>query len=260
MKILLTNDDGYGAKGLKALIKELSKSHNLVVIAPDREQSGVSHSLTFFDPLRFKKIRGKGKCKIYSTNGTPTDCVILGVKHITEKAKPDLIISGINHGSNLGDDISYSGTAAAAKEGTLQGIPSIAISLCSFDKEADFTFAAKFASLMADRLVNYRMPERMFFNINVPDVREGEIKGISITVQGRSTYKSWIEKNLDPRKRPMYWIGADLPSGNMDENTDFKAISENKVSITPVRLDLTDRNFIKAHGEFCENLFRLEKL
>lgn len=260
MKILLTNDDGYGAKGLKALIKELSKSHKLVVIAPDREQSGVSHSLTFFDPIRFKKVRSGSKCKVYSTNGTPTDCVLLGVKHIMKKEKPDLIISGINHGSNLGDDISYSGTAAGAKEGTLQGIPSLAISLCSFDKDADFSFAAKFASFMAEKFIDYTIPERMFFNINVPDVPKEEIKGISITVQGRSTYKSWIEKNLDPRKRPMYWIGAELPSGNMDENTDFKAISENKISITPVKLDLTDHNFITNQGEFCENLFRLEKL
>ncbi|HPZ10621.1 MAG TPA: 5'/3'-nucleotidase SurE, partial [Candidatus Eremiobacteraeota bacterium] len=219
MKIFLTNDDGIEAKGLQSLIKELKKNHELLVVAPDRERSAVSHSLTLFDPLRLKKIRNSSRCNIYTTNGTPADCILLGIKHIIKDQKPDLIIAGINHGANIGDDISYSGTVAAAKEGTLQGIPSWAVSLCSYEKKVTFSVAAKLTERLLEKLSDYKLPERTLLNINIPYVSEEEIKGIVITVQGKSNYKNWIEKSLDPRKRDMYWIASDIPDGFSDKNS-----------------------------------------
>jgi len=245
MRVFITNDDGIEAEGINALIEEMKKIAEICVIAPDRQRSAISHCITFFEPLRLKKISSNEKHEIYSSSGTPADCVFLGIKHVLKDRKPDLIISGINHGANLGDDINYSGTAAAAREGTFMGIPSFAISLCRIEPEGDFRFAAKFAGKLAKKIMKYKLPSGMFLNVNIPDGQEKEITGVSLTVQGRSKYKSWIEEIQDPRKRTMYWINSEFPSGDTDVNSDFKAMREKKVSITPVRLDLTDYSFIK---------------
>ena len=244
MRIFITNDDGLEAKGIKTLIKEVSKIAEICVIAPDRERSAISQSLTFFEPLRLNKVEEKEGYEIYKSTGTPTDCVFLGIKHVLKDKKPDLVISGINHGANIGDDINYSGTVAAAKEAAIHGIPSFAISLNKIGPGGDFSFAGKFAAKLAQKLDKYKLPKRMFLNVNVPYIPEEEIGGTALTVQGKSLYKSWIEEHMDPRKRPMYWINSEPPSGSTDRNTDFLALKEKKVSITPIRLDLTDHDFL----------------
>lgn len=254
MRILLTNDDGIEAGGIKALIKELIKTGELTVIAPDKQRSAVSHSITFFEPLRLDRVNSKSKCEMYIANGTPADCIFLGIKYIMKDRLPDLVISGINHGANIGDDINYSGTVAGAREGVIHGIPSIAVSLCRFGPDGNFTFAAKFIKKLIKTLDIKKLTQRTLLNINIPDLSEKEIKGISLTCQSISTYKTWIEETVDPRGRKMFWINSEPPSGNTDRDTDYRAISEKKISITPIRLDLTDHKFLKENGKLWKNI------
>ncbi|MFH2012469.1 MAG: 5'/3'-nucleotidase SurE [Pseudomonadota bacterium] len=238
MKIMVTNDDGIQSQGLSTLVDALRSIAEVWVVAPDREMSAVSHSLTLHKPLRVKEIAPQ----YYSLNGTPTDCVNLGVNSIL-KVKPDLIISGINNGANLGDDIVYSGTVAAAREGTMLGIPSFAISLV--EKE-DFKFqtAAIFAVRVAKNLLKNGLPKGTFLNINVPNVAINEPFQYRITRQGKRTHGGSIVEKVDPRGKKYYWFG----NNNMDfediKGSDFDAIAQNCISITPLILDLTNYSFL----------------
>lgn len=243
MRILLTNDDGVYAEGLQALIPELKGIANLTVIAPDRERSAVGHSLTFFHPLRVQKIKKERHCVIYSSDGTPSDCVLLGLYDLMSQ-KPDLVVSGINRGRNMGQDITYSGTVSAAMEGTIHGIPSVAISLAAF-KDLDFKYAIKFTKKLAKIIAKNGLPPHHLLNVNVPNVPASEIKGVEITKQGRSIYKQKLIKRTDPRGVEYYWITGQTPSGKLDPKTDFRAIYENKVSITPISLCMTNSDFIR---------------
>jgi 5'-nucleotidase len=232
--VLLTNDDGVNAKGLLALKKELSRIGQVWAVAPDREQSATSHSLTLQHPLRINKIGER----FYSVDGTPTDAVMLAV-HAILKRKPDILISGINHGPNMGDDVSYSGTVAAAMEGTILNIPSIAVSNVNWDAK-HFESAARFVRKLAKFVLENGLPQYTFLNVNVPDRRQAA-KGYKITRLGKRVYSDVVIEKIDPRGRNYYWIGEQTPIWEKKaDDTDFAAIKKGYISITPLHLDATD--------------------
>lgn len=242
-KILITNDDGVFAEGIRTLINAFKDDYDVTVIAPDRERSAIGHSLTFFYPLRLQKLESSEYLKIYSSDGTPSDCVLLGIFDIMQE-RPDLIISGINHGANMGQDITYSGTVSAAMEGTIHKVPSIAVSLAAFS-DLNFAYAAGFAKKLADCAIDKQLPPRTFLNVNVPNVPENEIKGYEITKQGVSIYDQKLIRRMDPRGTEYYWISGEVPSGQTDPGTDFESVYKNKkVSITPIQLDMTNFEFM----------------
>jgi 5'-nucleotidase len=229
--ILVTNDDGIHSPGLKALAEALKDSGEVYVIAPDRERSAAGHSLTLHKPLRATEVASSW----YAVNGTPTDCVALGVMGML-KEKPSLIVSGINLGANLGDDITYSGTVSAAVEGTLLGIRSIAISAVEPMRQ-DLNGAGMFAVRLAILVLERGLPQDTLLNVNVP---AGDITGVAITRQGKRSYNELIVEKIDPRGKTYYWIGGGEPTWELLGGTDYEAITEGKISITPLHLDLTN--------------------
>jgi len=233
--IQVTNDDGIHSKGIIVLAKTLQEIGDVFVVAPDREKSAIAHSLTLHRPLRVEKIRKN----FYAVDGTPADCVHLGVNTILPK-RPQLIVSGINKGGNLGDDITYSGTVSAAFEGTLLGIPSFAISLVS-RSHFKFDVAARFALRVARYIIRSGLPKDTFLNINVPNLNEKEIKSYKITQQGRWVRNgSGVIEKMDPRGRKYYWIGGGQLIFDKRRDTDMEAVSKSYISITPLNLDLTN--------------------
>jgi 5'-nucleotidase len=230
--ILITNDDGIHSPGIKALQEVLERVGRTIIIAPDRDNSAVSHSLTMHRPLKVHKLEDD----IYTVDGTPTDCVAVGLKKIL-KRPPDLIVSGINNGANLGDDISYSGTVSAAIEGTMYGIPSIAIS-AGGEIPLDFRAASKVAECMARKALENSLPINTLLNINVPSGKN--FHAIRVTRQGRRLWEDSIQETLDPRGNTHYWIGGGTPLGDSGEDTDVHVFSSGNVSITPIQLDLTN--------------------
>lgn len=233
MLILLTNDDGIHSAGLQALADYLQSFGRVAVVAPDRERSAIGHALTLHAPLRADEI-GKDR---WAISGTPTDAVNLGIQALL-KEKPDLVISGINKGGNMGDDLTYSGTVAAAMEATLMGVPAMAISLASqsFGYD-DFACAARIAGQLATTLFKHSLPADTFINVNVPNVQP---LGIQVTRQGKRIYEEAVVKNCDPRGRFYYWIGAGKLDFQNLQGTDFHAVHNGYVSVTPLHLDLTN--------------------
>jgi len=235
LKILATNDDGIHSEGIIVLAKALREVGDVLVVAPDRERNAVAHSLTLHRPLRVEKI----KRNFWTVDGTPADCVYLGVNAILPNP-PQLIISGINKGGNMGDDVTYSGTVSAAFEGTLLGIPSFAISL---DARSHFKFytAAHFAVRVARHIVRKGLPKDTFLNINVPNLDEKKIKSYKITQLGRWTQNSEaVVEKVDPRGKKYYWIAGGRQVFMKKGDTDIEAVSNSYISITPLHLDLTD--------------------
>jgi len=236
--ILLTNDDGVGAKGLLALKKELSKMGEVWVIAPSGEQSGVSHSLTLQRPLELKKLGEK----VFSVDGTPTDAVMIGVYGIL-KRKPDLVVSGINHGPNLGEDVTYSGTVAGAMEGTVLGIASVAASLVDF-KSGSFEIGAKFVKKVALFAVQNGLPKDTLLNVNIVTPK-GKIKGYVITRLDKTKVKKVKLKKVNNRGKSFVWIGEQDIAFSKKRGTDCYAIKQGLVSITPLRIDFTNYEVIE---------------
>ena len=233
MLILLTNDDGIHSAGLQALADEMQTLGRVVVVAPDRERSAVGHALTLHAPLRAEEILTDR----WAVSGTPTDAVSLGI-HGLLKEKPALVVSGINKGANMGDDLTYSGTVAAAMEATLMGVPAVAISLASKEFSYDnFRSAAAVARQMAETVLEHGLPADTFINVNVPDSAP---LGIRLTRQGKRVYGDAVVQNRDPRGRTYYWIGAGELSFQDLEGTDFHAVQNGYVSVTPLHLDLTN--------------------
>lgn len=233
MKILISNDDGVHAPGLAMLANSLSKVADITVVAPDRNRSGVSNSLTLANPLRVvTAING-----FYSVNGTPTDCVHLAVTGLL-KEMPDMVVSGINEGSNLSDDVLYSGTVAAATEGRFLGLPSIAISLAGPRCE-HYDTAAQVAKLLVLRLREQPLTSDTILNVNVPDLPFSDIKGIQVTRLGTRHKAEPTIKDTDPRGRKIYWVGQPGPEQDAGPGTDFYAVNAGYISITPLHLDLT---------------------
>lgn len=235
MNIMVTNDDGIHAAGIRALAEAMGELGTVTVVAPDRERSAVGHSLTLHSPLRVFELR-KGW---YAVDGTPTDCVNMGI-HNMLPVVPDLVVSGINHGANLGDDITYSGTVAAAMEANLMGIPAIAFSLATFNPSNNFNAAAKIAVNIARQLIANTLPSDTFLNVNIPDFSFDKILHPVITRQGKRSFIGKIVDKTDPRGRKYFWVGSEEPENHDEPGTDFHAINRRHVSITPLHLDLTN--------------------
>lgn len=232
--ILITNDDGIYAEGIKILARRLRQIGRVIVVAPTQERSATSHSLTLHRPLRIFKISKD----VYAVDGTPTDCVNLGVNEILPR-RPDLIASGINRGGNLGDDVHYSGTVSAAVEGAIMGIPSLAFSTVARDN-FKYQAAGNFAVKLAKKVLREGIPKGIVMNVNVPNLPQKKIKGYVFTKQGKRDYGDIIEVKVDPRGRKYYWIGGDDVGFEDIPGSDCNAIHEGKVSITPIQVNLTD--------------------
>jgi 5'-nucleotidase len=235
MRILLSNDDGYFAPGLQALANALSPLGSIEVVAPERDRSGASNSLTLDRPLSLRRAANG----FHYVNGTPTDCVHLAVTGMLD-ALPDMVVSGINHGANMGDDTIYSGTVAAATEGFLLGVPAMAFSLVS-KTASDFSTAARIARELVERFQREPLAQPTLLNVNVPDLPYAEIKGIRITRLGRRHKAEPVIKALNPRNEPIYWIGPAGSAQDAGEGTDFHAVANGYVSVTPLQIDLTHR-------------------
>jgi 5'-nucleotidase len=232
--ILLTNDDGFRAEGIRALKEAVSHIGRVIVVAPERQQSAAGHALTLTSPLRMNWISED----TISVDGTPTDCVLLAMRGLLDE-KPDILMSGINHGPNLGDDVTYSGTVAAAFEGTLLGLPSIAMSVCSW-QDCCFDAAKAFASRIAMAVLERGLPSGTLLNVNVPSSSPDQIKGVKVTKMGKRIYQDAVIKKTDPRGKDYYWIGGNPPIWYPGEETDFDAVEAGMISVTPLQLDLTD--------------------
>ena len=242
-RILLTNDDGIHSEGLQILEGTLREVGDVFVVAPAAEISGASHSLTLSRPLRIRQIDHRH----WSVDGTPTDCVTLALHQILhEDELPDVCVSGINHGGNLGDDATYSGTVAGALEATILGVPGLAISLVARD-HFNFTEAARFALVAVRKILSEGLPEGTLLNMNVP---QGEIKGVKVTRQGMKNARPVITEHIDPRGKPYFWIGEQYFRSNAEDGTDYRAIEDGYVSITPLKSDMTDHGALTQIGSW----------
>ncbi len=238
-RILISNDDGIASEGIAALADALAAVGEVTVVAPEREQSAASHSLTLHKPLR---IYEQGTRR-YAVSGTPTDCVCMGIHHLMQEP-PDIVVSGINRGANLGDDVTYSGTVSAAMEGTLLGFPSVAISQVCWNP-VGYAAAAQFAATLVEQLLartqkGELLPPDTLLNVNVPDLTPEQIKGVRWTVQGKRRFtKEQVVENTDPRGRKYYWVGGTDLEWEGNPNSDHAAVCDGYISVTPVHLDLT---------------------
>ncbi len=237
MKILLTNDDGIHAPGLFALHEALKSDHDLHVIAPELEMSAVGHAITLADPIRVKPVHKKGIFFGYAVNGTPADCVKIAVQEILDPP-PNIILSGINWGNNVGVNILYSGTVSAATEGAFLGIPSAAISL-GLQPEQDFSFAARFSRNIIRILTESGLKDGTALNVNIPPVSPEKISGVCLARQGTSRFKERFEKRRDPRGNVYYWLSGETFIENGNPDNDSAALKQNKITITPIHYDLT---------------------
>ncbi|MBS0369898.1 MAG: 5'/3'-nucleotidase SurE [Proteobacteria bacterium] len=240
MRILLSNDDGYFAPGLHALAAALSEVGKVTVVAPERDRSGASNSLTLDRPLSLRKAASG----FHYVNGTPTDCVHLAVTGMLDEL-PDMVVSGINHGANMGDDTIYSGTVAAATEGFLLGVPSIAISLVA-KGASDFSGAARVARELVERFQQEPIGIPALLNVNVPDLPYDQIKGIQVTRLGKRHKAEPTVKSVTPRNETVYWVGAVGAAQDAGDGTDFHAVANGYVSITPLQIDLTHQGQIST--------------
>jgi len=239
--ILLTNDDGIESEGIYSLYRVLEEESNfdIRVIAPDKESSASGHAITVFRPISVRKEYREGKLFGYAVDGTPADCVKIANSDILERT-PDLLISGINRGANVGENIIYSGTVSAATEGTTLGITSMAVSVDNL-VNPEFNYAASFAKKVALRILeNGGLPAKTLLNINIPDVPENEIKGVVITRQSNARVKDKFIKRVDPRGRDYYWMDGEFKGETVDMETDYCAIKSNYISITPIHYDMTE--------------------
>jgi len=235
-RILLTNDDGISAPGLKALAEELEKEFEVEVVAPDRERSASSHSITFHKPVWVYEIKPRWK----AVTGTSVDCVNLAVNKLLNP-KPDLVIAGINRGANLGCDIFYSGTVAGAREAGILGLPAFAISIeVGKNSEPDYSYPARFARRFAKFVLENKFPHRLIFNVNFPALASEEIKGFKFTSQGIRVYHPKIWEREDPRGNKYYWLNGEVKGGRDIKGSDILAVEQGYISITPLGLDFTD--------------------
>ena len=243
MKLLLTNDDGINAQGLKVLHNAFKNIAEVTVVAPDVERSAVGHAITLNEPLRVEKIYKDDRFFGYAVDGTPADCVKIAVKAIM-KEPPDIIFSGINLGPNLGINLIYSGTVSAAIEGAFYGITSVAISLTTVENP-DFSYCAKFAVKLLGKIIENGCPRGTLLNVNVPSVPEDQIKGVSITRQGKAQFREYFDKQTDDQNRTYYRLKGDLDDVDEAFDADITAIKNNYISITPIHYDLTNYSLIK---------------
>ncbi len=247
MRILVSNDDGIHAPGLAALAQAMEKFGEVFVVAPDRERSGAGHSLTLHRPLRIHARKDHW----FAIDGTPTDCVSLGILEVMADELPQLVVSGINRGPNLGDDVTYSGTVAAALEGALLNVPSISFSLVAKDENAsDFVPGAAFAQRVVQEVLQKGLPSDLILNVNIPDLEGKTVEEYEFTKLGKRRYAGAIAEKIDPRGRKYYWIGAEEIPFDDAPGTDCNAIRTGKASITPIRLNVTHEAFLSTIKEW----------
>jgi 5'-nucleotidase len=242
VNILVTNDDGILAPALQALKGELSPLGRVVIVAPDRDQSATSHSLTLHRPFRIQRH----DTDVYSVDGTPTDCVVCAWYGLLDM-KPDLVISGINHGPNMGEDVFYSGTVAAAIEGAMQGALAVSVSLVT-RQLTDFLEPAAFVGRLARQVMERGLPRRRLLNVNIPFRPWTDVRGVAITRLGSRVYRDTLVRKVDPRGRDYYWIGGEDPVWDPSPGSDFNAVHEGWISVTPLKLDLTDEPAVDTVG------------
>ncbi len=243
--ILVTNDDGITAPGIVALVEVMKGLGDVVVIAPDKAQSGMGHAITINGILRLHKTKTHGIAEEYSCTGTPVDCVKFAVNKIL-KRKPDLCVSGVNHGSNMSINVIYSGTMSAAVEGAIEGIPSIGFSLCDYAHDADFAPAKKIIKTIAESVLKNGLPKEVCLNVNIPKVKFAKIKGIKICRQARANWIEELDERLDPSGKPYYWLTGKFENYDKGKtDTDVWAIENNYVSVVPVQFDMTAHKAIK---------------
>jgi 5'-nucleotidase len=243
LKILITNDDGIHAKGIYNLKSSLEMIADVIVVAPDVERSAVGHAITLSDPLRVYSVEKDGTFFGYAVNGTPADCVKLGLTSLI-KEPVDLVVSGINLGPNTATNIIYSGTVSAAAEAVIMGVPGLAISLASFHIE-EYEYAAILARDLANLIFKNGLPVGTLLNVNVPAVKTEQIEGIVITRQGKGRFEEYYDKRVDPTNRTYYWLAGKSMNPDYEEDVDDVVLTQNKVSITPIRYDLTDRSMVE---------------
>lgn len=253
MKILVSNDDGIDSAGIYSLVEALKEVAEVTVVAPHKEQSAVGHAITMQTPLRVFEYQKNGRFFGYAVDGTPADCVKIGIRNLMT-SPPDLVVSGINHGSNTAINIIYSGTVSAAREAAIMEVPSIAISVASHQVK-DFSYASKVAKHLAKEVYSKRLPLGTMLNVNVPNLSEAEIKGIVLTKQGKSKWDDIYEKRVDPYGRNYYWLTGNLMDVDMNIDLDQAAIKNNYVSVSPIHFDLTDyETFNKMQNWKIEDL------
>jgi 5'-nucleotidase len=243
--ILVTNDDGIFAPGITALAKIASKFGDIVVVAPDKPQSGMGHAITINSTIRIQKSHYHKALMEYSCSGTPVDCVKMAVNHILKK-RPDLVISGINHGSNSSINVIYSGTMSAAIEGALEGTPSIGFSLCDYSIEADFTQAEKFIAKIIEQTLKNGMPKGVCLNVNIPKLKTEDIKGIKVVRQAKANWVERFDERKDPYGRDYYWLTGEFVNFEPESlDTDEWALSNGYISVVPTQADLTAHSVLK---------------
>lgn len=245
MRILITNDDGYLAGGLRILSAAAAGLGSISIVAPDREQSATSHSLTLHHPLRVRQT----DAGVHVVDGTPTDCVVLAVGELLAE-RPDFVLSGVNHGANLGDDVLYSGTVAAAMEATILGIPSVAVSYTGRDPESIGKWTETLSRLLHGLLTRDDFPKETLFNINLPAIPPAEVRGVKVTTLGRRAYVGSLTRAADPNGREYFWIGGGESTWWGGEESDFRAVHEGYVSVTPLHLDLTNYGLLEDVGRW----------
>lgn len=245
MRILVTNDDGYLALGIRTLARAAGRLGSVEVVAPDREQSATSHSLTLHFPLRVRKIEES----VRAVDGTPTDCVVLALGQLLAE-RPDIVLSGVNHGANLGDDVLYSGTVAAAMEATILGIPAIAVSYAGRDAEAIEEWTDVLIHLLERLLRREDFPAETLLNVNLPAVRPAEVAGVRVTTLGRRAYMDSLTRAHDPSGREYFWIGGGESRWWGGPDSDFRAVHSGYISITPLHLDLTNYRLLEEIGRW----------
>lgn len=243
--ILVTNDDGYHAKGIQALAEAVSEFGDLIIVAPQYPQSGMGHAITIADPIRMREVTTFGDHRAYACSGTPVDCVKLAIYGLL-KRKPDLIVSGINHGANFSINVLYSGTMSAAVEGALEGVPSIGFSLLDYDKDADFEAAAKVAADVTRKALSKGIPKGTCLNVNIPKGRPEKIKGVKICRQGVGHWKDDFVERETPMGQPYWWLSGSFENMDKGTDTDTWALENGYVSIVPVQYDMT------AHDRIAE--------
>ncbi len=236
--ILVTNDDGITSPGIRALVEAMQELGEVVVVAPDSPQSGMGHAITIYSPLRLDKVVFQGETLGYQCSGTPVDCVKLAVNKILHR-KPDLCVSGINHGSNSSINVIYSGTISAAMEGAIEGIPSIGFSLLNYKLDADMTTAKHVARVIASNVLRHGLPVNTLLNVNIPDLPLGELKGIKICRQALAKWQEEFDERTDPHGRQYYWLTGKFINPDKGEDTDEWALKNGYVSVVPVQFDLT---------------------
>lgn len=244
MRVLLTNDDGIYAKGIEALYESLSREHDVTVVAPETEQSAVGHAITWLNPLRVASVQRNGKFFGYALNGTPADCVKIGITELLRPI-PDVVVSGINAGANVGVNLIYSGTVSAATEAAVLGVPGVAVSIDGY-KAKDYSGATSFVLKILKHIEAEGLPEGVLLNVNVPNIPAGEIRGARVTHQGSMRTLEGYDRRIDPRGHVYYWLRNSAVKPDTNSFADSQAIAEHFISVTPIHHDLTHYEFLDS--------------